>query len=128
MPGEVAPGPGQRPVLTVVPAHHGVKVRSHSVVEIIAHVGLRGPRGGGWNVVRIVTRRRLGVVVRSRQPDQVWCVILNNLVHHTPGWPAVDGDKVRSRIELDWHQVRRGSLLKLILITEMFSRFSSYRV
>ena len=117
MSGEVSPGPGQRPVLTVVAAHHRVKVRSHSVLKIVARLGLRGRRGGGGKVVRIVRRwrRMRGVEVRSCHPHQLRCIILDNLVHHTPGGPAVDRNKTRIRVVLDWHQVRRASQLRNIL-------------
>ena len=55
-----------------------------------------------------------GVEVRSCHPHQLRYIILDNLVHHTPGGSAVDRNKARSRIVLDWHQVRRASQLRNI--------------
>ena len=119
---EVSPGPGEGPVLTVVSAHHGVQVGPHPVVQIVASIGLGGRRGG--KIVRIVRRwwRRMGVViVRSCQPHHLGGVSLDNSVHQAPARSAVDGDKARSRIVLDWDQVGRGSLLTDIFRLKVFS-------
>ena len=120
---EVSPGPGERPVLTVVSAHHGVQVGPHPVVQIVAGIGLDGRRGG--KIVRIVRRwrrSRMGVViVRSCQPHHLGGVSLDNSVHQAPARPAVYGDKARSRKVLDWHQIGRGSLLRDIFRLKVLS-------
>ena len=119
--GEVSPGPGERPVLTVVSAHHVLQAGPHPVVQIVASIGLEGPRGG--EIVGIVRRwgRSMGVViVRSCKSHHLRGVSLNNSVHQAPARPAVDGDKARSRIVLDWQQVGRDSLLTDIFRLQVF--------
>ena len=118
---EVSPGPGERPVLTVVSANHGVQVGPHPVVQIVVSIGLDGRRGG--KIVGIVRRwRGMGVViVRGCQPHHLRGVSLDNSVHQAPARPAVDGDKARSRKVLDWHQIGRGSLLTNIFRLEVLS-------